>query len=527
MGNSLKPVDVICKDKIAEPIASKDKYRICKKCGKQFSQEWDSVLGKYSSYELCEECRANASREKTTVFKIDYSPYPYQMLMHQCEARFRLIAGAIRTGKDYSMTFECVRYAFACANEDRPDTLIPKVRAWIVAPYESIATEDFNQLRRIIPRELIADYNKTTKTLITKNGCMFEVKSAYDPESLVGVGLDVVLITEAARIKDLEDVWSNLEGRLNSEHRGLDGKGGIALINSSPLGANYFYTMFKWGDNANPDKDPQWQSFRWKHWDNPANAKKGNEVQKNGKTYRQNLEIRMSHDRYRQDYLADFIIGGSLVFPDFESKSLAKLDNSLPKEERELIITEWRRPKLNYSYVIGWDPALVNDGSIVWVYEKNTARVAYIADLCGMDIELQCNEVTRLSKLYNCAPIKFARTGLGMTLDTLLTNRGANATGYDEQGKNKATLVENFAVAIRGGMVHILDDGEKITEQLKFEFKDYIREVEGSRTTYHNATRDGHDDHISAGYFVFAEEETAKKSYGYYGCLVGIGDDEE
>lgn len=527
MGNSLKPVDVICKDKIAEPIASKDKYKICKKCGKQFSQEWDSVLGKYSSYELCEECRANASREKTTIFQIDYSPYPYQMLMHQCEARFRLIAGAIRTGKDYSMTFECVRYAFACANEDRPDTLIPKARAWIVAPYESIATEDFNQLRRIIPRELIADYNKTTKTLITKNGCMFEVKSAYDPESLVGVGLDVVLITEAARIKDLEDVWSNLEGRLNSEHRGLDGKGGIALINSSPLGANYFYTMFKWGDNANPDKDPQWQSFRWQHWDNPANAKKGNEVQKNGKTYRENLEIRMSHDRYRQDYLAEFIVGGSLVFPDFETKCLVKLDKSLPKEERDTIITEWRRPKLNYNYVVAWDPALVNDGSIVWVYEKNTQRVVYIDDLIGRDIEIQIDEVIRISKLYNFAPIKFGRTGLGMTLDGLFANRGASATGYDEQGKNKANYVENFAVAIRGGMVNILDDGEKITEQLKFEFKDYIREVDGGKTSYHNATRDGHDDHISAGYFVFADTETVKKSYGFFGCIAEIQSNDE
>ena len=45
---------------------------------------------------------------------------------------------------------------------------------------------------------------------------IIEVHSAYDPESLVAVGLDLVTITEAARIADLEDVWSNIEGRLNS-----------------------------------------------------------------------------------------------------------------------------------------------------------------------------------------------------------------------------------------------------------------------------------------------------------------------
>lgn len=504
---------------IPEPIASRDKYKICKKCNVQFEQEWDGTIGKYSSYTLCPSCRKKEVETSTETYVIDYEPYEYQLEMHNSTARFKLIAGAIRTGKDYSMTFECVKYAFACANEDRPETMIPKVRAWIVAPSEAIANEDFVQLRRIIPKQLIADFNKSTKSLLTRNGILFEVKSAYDPESLVGVGLDVVLITEAARIKDLEDVWSNLEGRLNSAGRGINGKGGVALINSSPLGANYFYKMYLWGYDGNPDKDPQWQSFRWQHWDNPENAKKGNEVQKNGRTYRENLEIRMSSERYRQDYLAEFIIGGNSVFPDFEQNVIIKP----PKENTQEYINRWRTAKNNFSYTIGFDPALVNDGSIVWVREDNSGNIVHITDLSGMDIEQQCDEIKRISTYYNYAPVKFGRTGLGMTIETLLNSRGVTAIPYDEQGANKSRYVENLAIAIRSGELHILDDGSKIVRQVVYEFNDYIREVKNAKTVYHNSTASGHDDHISAAYFIFADENVVKeKSYGYFGLMAAI-----
>lgn len=507
------------KSYIPEPLASKDKYTICKGCNIQFSQDWDGSVGKYSSYALCPECRKKASKQKTETYVIDYTPFPYQMEMHNSDARFKLIAGAIRTGKDYSMTFELVKYTFACANEERPATMIPKVRAWIVAPSEAIATEDFTQLRRIIPRELIADWNKTTKSLLTKNGVLYEVKSAYDPESLVGVGLDAVLITEAARIKDLEDVWSNIEGRLNSADRGMRGKGGIALINSSPLGANFFYKMYLWGYDGNPDKDPQWQSFKWQHWDNPKNAEKGDELQKNGKTYRENLEIRMSSERYRQDYLAEFIIGGNSVFPDFEANCFVKP----PSENKEEFIKRWREPKANYTYTIGFDPALVNDGSIIWIREDNTGNIVYMADLSGKDIETQCDEIQRLSKFYNYAVVKFGRTGLGMTIETLFANRGVPCVPYDEQGNNKSRYVENLAIAIRAGQLHILDDNSKIVSQVKYEFDDYTREVKNGKTVYHNATNNGHDDHISAAYFLFAGETVLKENnYGFYGLISAI-----
>ena len=53
-------------------------------------------------------------------------------------------------------------------------------------------------------------------TIETYNGGIVEVHSDDDPETLVWVGLDIITITEAARIRDLDTVWANLKQRLDS-----------------------------------------------------------------------------------------------------------------------------------------------------------------------------------------------------------------------------------------------------------------------------------------------------------------------
>ena len=178
---------------------------------------------------------------------------------------------------------EGIKYFIACLNEERGIDMVPHALMWIIAPTEKVSNQNWRELLHNLPKEIVVDVSNTTKTM---NGGIIEVHSAYDPESLVGVGLDVVLITEAARIADMEDVWSNLEARLNSPGRGLDGKGGIGIVNSSPLGTNYFYKMWKWGQKDTNDYDPDFESWKFTTWDNPYMAVRGNQMTKNGRTYR-------------------------------------------------------------------------------------------------------------------------------------------------------------------------------------------------------------------------------------------------
>lgn len=521
--------DISSSEDIKEPAVSKKKYCKCQSCKEMFAQTWDRKLGKYSDYKLCPDCRSRESSRKVETYKIDYEPFGYQLEMHNSSARFKVVSGGIRTGKDYSMVFELVKYCMECANEDRPDTMIPKVRAWIIAPTEPIAKEDFRQLRRIIPRELVASFSQSTNELLTVNGILIEVKSAYDPESLVGVGLDCLLITEAARIRSLEDVWSNLEGRLNSPGRGRNGKGGCGLINSSPLGKNYFYTMWTWGQKEHADYDPQWESWRWEHWDNPLIAKIADIKQSNGRTYRENLMRRMTRQRYQQDYLAYFLSDDDAVFKNWEDNCLVGIDSSFNEEERKAFINDWQCPKPYESYSIGYDPANINDEPILWIVERDEGKLKKAVNLKGIGWEAQFDRIAYYSQIYNNAMVYFGRTGHEI-VGSQLEKRGVPNTGLNEQGDNKKNLVENLQMLIEQGRVKILDDKSEITKVIKFELSDYVREEIKSKTgkvttVYHNGTHSGHDDHVSAAYFAYSNVEADKTVIGFSGFISAIGDD--
>ncbi|NLB55487.1 MAG: hypothetical protein GX811_06940 [Lentisphaerae bacterium] len=506
-----------------EPANDKRKYSRCKQCKKAFAQAWDKKAGKYSKQESCAECAGkNKGESEVLTYKIDYVPYPYQAVMHESGARFRVVSGGIRSGKDYAMMFELVLYLFACANRERPSTMIPKVLGWIVGPSEKIAKQNFDQLRRLVPSALIASESRSAGEMILKNGVEIRIKSTYDPEELVGVALDAVLITEAARIRDrdAETVWTNLEGRLNSPGRGVDGKGGIGLINSSPRGRNYFYKMWTWGQKNHPNHDPDWESWTWTHFDNPEIAAIADVTQKNGRTYRENLELRTSKARFAQDYLAIFLLSEYAVFPKFD-KCLEYIPANLKGDEREEYIREWRSPKTYNSYTIGYDPANIGDEPIVWVVENATGKVMNMYNLKGKDWDAQFDEIAYISRLYNNAPVSFGRTGHEI-VGSQLIKRGLVTNPINEQGANKANLVENLVRIVERQLLTVLDDGSKITETVKAEFDNYVRSKIGGRTVFGNGPDCEHDDHVSAAYFAFSDTDTIAMPLGFDCSLYGV-----
>lgn len=510
------------KRRFPEPEISVKSSAICVQCGTSFKQEWNTEKGEYSEFTLCPECRKSYISPKTSQKKItlDYTPHKFQKLVHGSKARFRVIDAGARGGKDYCCVVEFFTYLMRCANEERPTTLIPRVMGWIIAPTETVARQNWRDLKRVIPPELIADESRSTGQITLINGVLIELHSAYDPESLVAVALDVVLITEAARISDLDIVWDNLELRLDSPYKGVGGGGGIGLINSSPLGKNYFYKMFQFGQKGSPLYDPDWESFHWTTWDNPFMAVKGDEVKRNGKTYRENLRARMSETRYRQDILGEFLANKFGVFPAFD-RCLEELPSFSNDDERRIFIEKWREPKAFESYIIGYDPASIGDEPIIWVVEQNTGKVMQTVSMDGKGWDAQFDTIAMYSVRYNNAIVKFGRTG-HETIDSQLKKRGLETVPINEQGSNKANLVENLSRIVENGQMTILDDGSEITDRIKLEFGDYIRDKVRNTITFHNETSGGHDDHVSAAYFAFSDTDSVNSVIPFLGLIGGV-----
>lgn len=440
-----------------------------------------------------------------------------------------------RTGKDRFSNMAGIIYFVECLNENRhidhPD-IVPSVYWWIIAPTETMAMQNWRELKKFFPKDWVVSISNTTMTMQTIGGGMIEVRSAYDPESLVGVGLDLVTITEAARIKDLDVVWANLEARLSSPGRGREkdrrGKSygvGKAIINSSPIGKNYFYTMWTWGQPQYDDYSSDWVSFSLPWTVNPANAEKAKEIihTKYGDiTYEESLRRRIGDRMYRQNYLADFLAGSGQVFADFQDKCCEDIYSAkfnFTELERLKYIQEWQSVKPYRRYRASWDIATGSseDSPVLMIRDMEENKIVKLVDLYGKDYEAQYETISYWCKHYNNAECVFSSTGHTACVGQLL-KRGVSEVVVNEGGGNKTTFVINAQCACQNGDIHFLMDGSVEAQRAYAQIVDYTEHQNGK---YSNES-EPHDDWASAlylNYYDYQVQEAKPVWIGTFGTV--------
>lgn len=506
---------------------TKENLGICQSCGKAFEQGYriNSKTGEkiFNKYKFCPKCRTNmdkGQRLKTKSVSIKYNPYPWQKNFHESKARYKVISGAARAGKDRACTMEFTDKFIEMLNEDRDYTYVPKVHGWIIAPTFKMAGQLIREIMNTFPRDLVVNFDKENYAIETINGGLIEFRSADDPDSLVSVGLDIVWITEAARIKQFDVVIGNITDRLDSPGRGPNGKGGLLLVNSSPRGRTYFNTVCQWGVEGSPKKRPFWQTWYVSRWDNPSFAKKRYKYkdsetdawdrdtpEKPGdRTYEEDLKLSRSDRQYNEDILGKPSDQDGTQFPDFRNKAVIDKPN-LSIDELNKYINNIKTPVQGFTYSIGYDPAKQIDGAWLCVYCENTGEVVEYVKLENVPYTVQINVyIAELVKKWNYAIVRYGKTGVGEALEDIFKSAGIAYIAYPEQGKNKEKLVENLSALINCGKfkIHNVND---IAEEAVRQFEDYIYEISPQAKTivYHNATPGGHDDAISASYFATAD----------------------
>ena len=500
---------------------------ICEICGEEFNQDLMYGRHEYSNFKKCHKCKKKKKGDdleldtEVTRVTLEYTPHPKQQIFHDSKARFRVLNCGSRFGKDRCTTAEAIKYFLDCLNEDRPTSMIPSVYWWIIAPTERMAKQNWNELKRYFPKELVVDVSNSGMVLQTVYGGLIEVRSAYDPESLVGVGLDIVTITEAARIADLDVVWANLEQRLNSPGRGLNGMGGIGIINSSPKGRNYFYKMWTWGQNEHPDYDPDWESWTCTTWDNPDMAAKAEEVKLvRGKplTYKERLKRRLGANRYNQDIIAMFVAGVTRCFPDFEEKCVVRVPDLNDKERAEYI-RNWRKPEPYETYVVSYDPAKISDYPAVFAVDEATGALKRAYNMSGLSWNGQYDKLAQICRKFNDAPLAFSRTG-HETIAEEMEKRGVRCITFNEQGANKENFVNRMESVVEQGAFKVLDDGSPENDEVIRQYNDYSRIDKNGKVVFGNV-EEPHDDYISCGYIAFSAISVPDDTLPFVGRVVG------
>jgi hypothetical protein len=506
--------------------SSSERVGICENCGRPFEQVFRPNKGidgegEYTHFKTCPSCRmANASGYRKVT--IPYTPHEAQQKIHDSTARFKLISAGNRFGKDLCSIAEGVMKFLEMENEERSIDVNPPVLWWIVAPSMTYARQNWRDLKKLFPRDLVYNIQLSTFTIETINGGIIEVHSADDPESLVGVGLDIATITEAPRIKDLDIVWANLRQRLDSPGRGPGGNGGIALMNGSPKGISYFSKLLKLGEKTSSNYSPEYETFRFTTWDNPHMSVKrytviGQNALGEDITFEQSIRMSMTDARYRQDYLAEELSSVNAVFPNYE-KVLIKPPKEYKTDEQKLEFwRKWEEVEPFETYTIGYDPASKGDGKPLAIRNSH-GKVVKIDPMIRLGYDAQWDKIAFYSALYNGASVNFGQTGLGETIGSQLVKRGLAINPLNEQGGNKAKLVEDLAIVVEQGWCQI-----PWSQDAENQLKDYISvDRDGRSTQYKNATDSGHDDIISALYFCFADFQVPAVSLPWVGLLGGI-----
>jgi len=299
-------------------------------------------------------------------------------------------------------------------------SLAPQERSygWVVAPTYDLADKVFREIVLIASERLrhrIVVIKESERRIVIHNlaGGISEIraKSADNPVSLLGEGLDWVIIDEAARLKPT--IW---EGHLTQ--RLIDRKGWALLI-STPRGKGYFYDLFRRGQG----KDPEFAS-----WNNPSRDN----------PYLDGALIEEERGRlpervFRQEYGGEFLEGSGQVF----------------RNVRECATGIWQEPRRLARYHAGLDLAKVQDFTVLVILDDHR-QVVFVDRFHRIDWALQVQRIQAATSRYNRARTFVDSTGAGEPVYESLRRAGVSCTAYPFTQKSKAALIDNLAMLIEG-----------------------------------------------------------------------------
>lgn len=228
--------------------------------------------------------------------KTGYTPHGGQRLVHYNPTRHRVLCNGRRWGKTLVGGKESEAAAFV------HNFLGEAQRGWIIGPEYSDCEKEFRIVHDTfkslgidtVSTRFLNNVENGNMHIRTKWGFDLECRSAKHPESLVGEGLDFVLLVEAGRHK--RKMWGDYVRPALSDKRGWSFTSGV------PEGAaedSLLYSLFMRGQD--PSKK-SWWSIRMPSWTNHI-------VFPGGRTDPEILEAEddLTEDEFKRQYGAEFV----------------------------------------------------------------------------------------------------------------------------------------------------------------------------------------------------------------------------
>ena len=264
-------------------------------------------------------------------------------MLHNDPHRYKVVVFGRRSGKSTYSLNEAIK---VCLQKTG-------AKVWVVCPTfnqaKDIYWRDANMVQKYVVPEVIKKMNDSEMLIQFINGSILQFKGSENKDALVGSGLDLVILDECAKMREIEDIW---ETKLSPA---LSDKNGKAIFITTPQGYDYIYSLYELGQH----KHDQWKSWRIPTWESKAPWT----LTKVGQQEIERLKNEMNEDAFMQEYGADFRTHTGLVFKEFD-RNLHVKDFLVP-EERLL--------------VAGVDFGFTNPTAILYAYFSEEGTL-YIVD---------------------------------------------------------------------------------------------------------------------------------------------------
>ena len=385
------------------------------------------------------------------VIQVDYRPHLGQQAVHRSRARFRVAANGTRWGKDVMAEAEVIDVATALSRDRMSSSLVPRVHIWAVAPNYALADQFWRELLVRMPRQLVnkISASKGDRYIELLNGELIEIKSADDPKALVAVGLDFLVVIEAALLK--KDAWElYLRPRLSSP-----GRWGRALFEGTPKGKNWYWECFLRGQDR--EAHPDWESFNFPtslHYrEHRGRLVRNTEF---GSPFIPAEEIAaaakdMPDTWFQQEYLAEFVDDAASAF-----RGLSSCIRGVPQPPQE-----------DHRYVIGWDVAKYHDAYVAVVMDCTARQVVWLDRKVGIEYRKQKERVLDLARRYFGAKIFQDSTGVGDPIYEEMVREGVKIEGFVFTSTSKQQLLEAWILAVERGEIGIPAEYEVLVNEHK------------------------------------------------------------
>ena len=233
-----------------------------------------------------------------------------QQAIENSKARFKIIKAGKRFGKSYWAIYAFIKMAFK-----------KKGTYWFIGPtFSQVEGIAWRMIEELVPPELIRRKLQNKLYIELINGSILELKSADNPTSLRGIGIDGAVFDEAAYIA--QEVWAVIvRGQLAKSK-------GPAYFISSPneKGKNWYSAFYDRAKSNMEANDPDWGAWYFTIYDNPTLDKA--EIK--------SIEDENSDDRWNLEYLAiESEYAGQLYheFHVIENMEIKEYDKNLPLVE--------------------------------------------------------------------------------------------------------------------------------------------------------------------------------------------------